>query len=125
MSWSTLGSSISRWDLLWFILVFSVVINVCLSAASITNMLALVVRWFRRKRSKATGLAAAGTSIGGLLMIPFAAYLMGVIDDATINVFGTELVGWRTVWFLLGAMVVFLSAPLAIFFLRSSPESMA
>ena len=111
-------------DLLWFILVFSIVINTCLSAASITNMLALVVRWFRRKRSKATGLAAAGTSIGGLLMIPFAAYLMGVIDDANLNLFGTELAGWRTVWFLLGAMVVFLSAPLAIFFLRPSPEDL-
>ena len=111
-------------DLLWFIFVFSIVINTCLSAASITNMLALVVRWFRRKRSKATGLAAAGTSIGGLLMIPFAAYLMGVIDNATLNIAGMELVGWRTVWFLLGAMVVFLSAPLAVFFLRPNPQEM-
>ena len=42
-------------DLLWFIAVFSIVINTCLSAASITNMLALVVRWFQRKRSKARG----------------------------------------------------------------------
>ena len=111
-------------DLLWFIVVFSIVINTCLSAASITNMLALVVRWFRRKRSKATGLAAAGTSIGGLLMIPFAAYLMGVIDNASLNIGGVELVGWRTVWFLLGAMVVFLSAPLAVFFLRPNPQEM-
>ncbi len=111
-------------DLLWFIVVFSIVINTCLSAASITNMLALVVRWFRRKRSKATGLAAAGTSIGGLLMIPFAAYLMGVIDNASLNIAGVELVGWRTVWFLLGAMVVFLSAPLAVFFLRPNPQEM-
>ena len=111
-------------DLLWFIFVFSIVINTCLSAASITNMLALVVRWFRRKRSKATGLAAAGTSIGGLLMIPFAAYLMGVIDNSTLNIVGVELVGWRTVWFLLGAMVVLLSAPLAVFFLRPDPQAM-
>ena len=111
-------------DLLWFIAVFSIVVNVCLSAASITNMLALVVRWFRRQRSKATGLAAAGTSIGGLLMIPFAAYLMGVIDDASLTIAGVELVGWRTVWFLLGAMVIFLSAPLAVFFLRPSPQAM-
>ena len=111
-------------DLLWFIMVFSVVINTCLSAASITNMLALVVRWFRRKRSKATGLAAAGTSVGGLMMIPFAAYLMGLIDDGTLTFFGQELVGWRTVWFLLGAMVVFLAAPLAVFFLRPSPATM-
>lgn len=111
-------------DLLWFILVFSIVINTCLSAASITNMLALVVRWFRRQRSKATGLAAAGTSIGGLMMIPFAAYLMGVIDASGLTVAGVELAGWRTVWFLLGAMVIFLSAPLAVFFLRPSPEGM-
>ena len=111
-------------DLLWFILVFSIVINTCLSAASITNMLALVVRWFRRKRSKATALAACGTSIGGLLMIPFAAYLMGVIDTSGLTIGPWELAGWRTVWFLLGTMSVFLAAPLAVYFLRPNPESL-
>ena len=111
-------------DLLWFILVFSIVINTCLSAASITNMLALVVRWFRRKRSKATGLAAAGTSFGGLLMIPFAAYLMGVINESGFSLLGMELAGWRAVWFLLGIMVTFMAAPLAVFFLRPNPEEM-
>ena len=84
---------------------FSIVVNTCLSAASITNMLALVVRWFRRKRSKATALAACGTSIGGLLTIPFAAYLMGVIDSSGITWGDTTLAGWRTVWFLLGMVV--------------------
>ena len=111
-------------DLLWFILVFSIVINTCLSAASITNMLALVVRWFRRKRSKATALAACGTSIGGLLMIPFAAYLMGVIDTSGLTIGPWELAGWRTVWFLLGTMSVFLAAPLAVYFLRPDPQSL-
>ena len=98
--------------------------NTCLSAASITNMLALVVRWFRRKRSKATALAACGTSIGGLLTIPFAAYLMGVIDSSGITWGDTTLAGWRTVWFLLGMVVVFAAAPLAVFFLRPSPAEM-
>ena len=111
-------------DLLWFIAVFSIVVNTCLSAASITNMLALVVRWFRRKRSKATALAACGTSIGGLLTIPFAAYLMGVIDTSGIMLGDAQLAGWRTVWFLLGLVVVFAAAPLAVFFLRPNPESM-
>ena len=111
-------------DLLWFIGVFSIVVNTCLSAASITNMLALVVRWFRRKRSKATALAACGTSIGGLLTIPFAAYLMGVIDSSGIMLGDVQLAGWRTVWFLLGMIVVFVAAPLAVFFLRPNPESM-
>ena len=111
-------------DLLWFIVVFSIVVNTCLSAASITNMLALVVRWFRRKRSKATALAACGTSIGGLLTIPFAAYLMGVIDSSGITWGDTTLAGWRTVWFLLGMVVVFAAAPLAVFFLRPSPTEM-
>ena len=111
-------------DLLWFIGVFSIVVNTCLSAASITNMLALVVRWFRRKRSKATALAACGTSIGGLLTIPFAAYLMGVIDTSGITVGDTTLAGWRTVWFLLGMIVILAAAPLAVFFLRPSPEAM-
>ena len=111
-------------DLIWFILVFSIVVNTCLSAASITNMLALVVRWFRRKRSKATALAACGTSIGGLLMIPFAAYMMGVINESGLTIGGFDLVGWRTVWFLLGMIVVVLAAPLAVFFLRPSPQEL-
>lgn len=111
-------------DLIWFLLVFSIVINTCLSAASITNMLALVVRWFRRKRSKATALAACGTSIGGLLMIPFAAYMMGVINESGLTIGGVELAGWRTVWFVLGMIVVVLAAPLAVFFLRPSPQAL-
>jgi len=111
-------------DLLWFIAVFSIVINTCLSAASITNMLALVVRWFQRKRSKAAALASCGTSIGGLLTIPFAAYLMGVIDTSGIVWGDSVLVGWRTVWFLLGMVVVVAAAPLAVFFLRPSPAEM-
>ena len=111
-------------DLIWFLLVFSIVINTCLSAASITNMLALVVRWFRRKRSKATALAACGTSIGGLLMIPFAAYMMGVINESGFAIGGVELAGWRTVWFLLGMIVVVLAAPLAVFFLRPNPQAL-
>ena len=111
-------------DLIWFILVFSIVINTCLSAASITNMLALVVRWFRRQRSKATALAACGTSIGGLLMIPFAAYMMGVINESGLAIGGVELAGWRTVWFMLGMIVVVLAAPLAVFFLRPSPQAL-
>ena len=111
-------------DLLWFILVFSIVVNTCLSAASITNMLALVVRWFRRKRSKATALAACGTSIGGLLTIPFAAYMMRVIDASDFAIGGIELAGWRAVWFVLGMIVILLAAPLAVFFLRPSPEQM-
>ena len=111
-------------DLLWFILVFSIIINTCFSAASISNTLALVVRWFRRKRSKATSLTAAGTSVGGLLMIPFAAYLMSVINDANLTVAGVELVGWRAVWLLLGVMTAFMGAPLALFFLRPSPQDM-
>ena len=111
-------------DLLWFIAVFSIVVNTCLSAASITNMLALVVRWFRRKRSKATALAACGTSIGGLLTIPFAAYMMRYIDASDFAIGGIELAGWRAVWFVLGMIVVFIAAPLAVFFLRPSPEAM-
>ena len=119
-----LGIAAIPLDLLWFVLVFSIVINTCLSAASITNMLALVVRWFQRKRSKATAVAASGTSIGGLLAIPFAAYLMVTIDAAQLSIGGVELVGWRTVWFVLGVIVVVAAAPLAVFFLRPSPEAM-
>ena len=111
-------------DLLWFIAVFSIVVNTCLSAASITNMLALVVRWFRRKRSKATALAACGTSIGGLLTIPFAAYMMRYIDASDFAIGGIELAGWRAVWFVLGMIVILVAAPLAVFFLRPSPEEM-
>src|SRR5215472_16975453 len=66
-----------------------------------------IFRWFRRKRATALALSMAGSSLGAMVLVPLAAYLV----DRT---------SWRFTWVALGALVLILAWPLA-FFLRDDP----
>ncbi len=61
--------------------------------------LAQVALWFNRRRGIATGLVLSGGSIGALLIVPGAQYLV-------------DLYGWRTAYTLLGALVMVCLVPL-------------
>jgi MFS family permease len=90
---------------------FGVVASVALSGASLNNTGALLTRWFRRRRATAIGLNAAGLSLGGLLLVPFAMYLL-------------QATNWRITWAALGLIILALSLPLAFLFLRDDPTKM-
>ena len=104
----TTASLSLTYNFLFLAFMFGFVLSTALSSASITNTLALVSRWFRRKRATAMSITAAGTQAGGMLLVPFAAYLV-------------EATHWRVTWAALGLITLLLAAPLAYMFIRNNP----
>lgn len=97
-------------NLLFLIMVFGVIAPIGVSASSLTTMGALLSRWFRRRRAIALGIGTAGASLGGLVLVPFTAYLIEATD-------------WRTTWLVLGATLLVLGVPVACL-LRNDPEDL-
>ena len=95
---------------LFFVFVFGVLASVAQSGLSLTNTSALLSRWFIRMRGTVIGINSTALSIGGLVMVPLAVYLM-------------DAAGWRIAWIGLGG-VVLLSLPLAWLFIRENPSQM-
>jgi sugar phosphate permease len=96
---------------LFLVFVFGFLSAAAMSGSSLTNTGALLTRWFRRRRATVVGLNAAGMSLGGLVLVPFAMYLLQVTN-------------WRVTWAVLGLMVLVLGVPLAWFFLRDDPSQL-
>jgi MFS family permease len=70
--------------------------------------LAHVARWFTRQRGLATGLVLSGASVGGLVIVPSAQYL--------VNHYG-----WRLAYSILGALVMLCLIPLNALGQRQRP----
>ena len=96
---------------LFLVFVFSFVLSTAMSGASIGTMGPLLARWFMKRRTFVLGLVAAGTSLGGMILIPFSGYLV-------------DLFNWRVSWIALGCIVTFLAVPLGFVFLRNDPAQM-
>ncbi len=96
---------------LFLVFLFGVVSAVATSGTSLSNTMALLSKWFRRRRGTVTGINATGLALGGLLIVPFAAYLL----DAT---------SWRITWAVLGLLVLGLGLPVSYLFLRDDPSKM-
>jgi len=71
---------------------------------------AIVPKWFVRKRGRAMAIASTGTAMGPLFF-PFLVH--GIIS----------LVGWRDAWMVLGIIILIFLVPLS-FLIRSRPEDM-
>ena len=97
--------------ILFLVFMFSFVLSAAMSGASIGTLGPLLARWFQRRRTTVLGLVVAGSSMGGLLLVPFSAFLV-------------ELTNWRTSWAVLGLIIIGLALPLALFFLRSRPSDL-
>lgn len=90
------------------IAVYGFVISFASGGASFTTTGTIVARWFRRRRGAAISFLISGASLGGLLLVPFAAYLM-------------ILSSWQVAWAVMGGMILFLGVPVVAFIVRSSP----
>ncbi len=97
--------------ILFFIFVFGVLSSMAQSGLSLTNTSALLSRWFQRLRGTVIGINSTALSLGGLVLVPLAVYLM----EATGN--------WRVAWIGLG-IVVLLSLPVGLMFIRENPAQM-
>lgn len=93
------------------IAVYGFVVSTAAGGVWPTPASSVIARWFQRKRGTAISLVAVGGSAGGLIMIPFAAYLLVIAD-------------WRTAWLVMGGITLFLGLPLLVAILRSNPADM-
>jgi len=72
---------------------------------------ALVTNWFDRKRGQALGIVSAGTTVGGMLMPPLAAALIGFLE-------------WRNAMASLGLLAIVLVLPTLLALVRDRPEDL-
>lgn len=100
--------SLSRnvWE---FVLVFGSVMSVASTLLGPLGANTLVTRWFSRHRGRALGIAAVGTSLGGLL-VPL---LFQTLIDAY---------GWRQASLLLAGVVLIVLLPPVLWIVRNRPE---
>lgn len=70
-----------------------------------------VVRWFQRRRGTAMSLLISGGSVGGMLLVPFLAYLLLATN-------------WQTAWITMGTITLVLGVPLLWGIVRSDPSDM-
>ena len=97
--------------ILFMLVVFSFLLSTALSGPSLTNTMALISKWFKRRRATAISINTVGTSIGGLILVPFAMYFL-------------QATGWRMTWLILGLLILLLAVPLALLFIRENPEAL-
>ena len=95
--------------IIYLIIVFGVLMAVGGSAGTMNTAAALVSKWFHRRRATAIALIASGGSLGGLILVPFIAFIM-------------PIVGWRNTWMILGATVLFLALPMAFLMIKNDPS---
>ena len=104
---ATLALSLT-FNFLFLVFMFGFVLSTAMSGVSSTNAGALLSRWFRRKRATVLGLNVAGSSLGGLLLVPFGMYLL-------------QATSWRMTWVALGLIILVLAVPLSLVFIRNDP----
>ena len=97
--------------ILFIIFMFGFISATAISGTSLTNTGALLAKWFHRKRATVIGLNASGAALGGLLLVPFAMYLL-------------QATNWRVTWIVLGLLVLLVALPLAFLFIRDDPAKL-
>ena len=103
---------LSRTPNIYFLVVmYGVVMSLAAGGVSINNTSAMLARWFRRRRATVMGLNAAGASMGGMLIVPFAMFLL-------------QATSWRVAWVALGLLILLLAFPLAFIFTRDYPAKL-
>jgi MFS family permease len=101
----------TTFHIVFLIMVFGVIMSIAWSGTSLTTTSALLSRWFQRKRATVLSLSTAGASAGGLLLVPWAMYVLHQTD-------------WRMTWVALGILVLVVAWPLAWFFLKDDPTDL-
>ena len=94
--------------ILYLTLVFGVLMALAGSAGTFNTGVALVSKWFRRRRATAVAMVSAGGSLSGMIFVPFTAVLI-------------PLAGWRGAWVALGLITLCLAVPTAFLILRDKP----
>ena len=95
--------------ILFLVFMFGIVTSMAASGVSMTNTGAILSRWFHRKRATVVSFTAAGVSAGGLILVPFAMYLLQATES------------WRLTWIALGSAILMLGVPIGFLFVHANP----
>ena len=98
-------------SLLFLLIIYSVVMSAASGGISLVTVHSMLSKWFYRRRGVVLSLVTAGTSAGGLILTPFASFL--ILSSH-----------WRIAWIALGAFVLLLALPLALLIMRDTPSDM-
>ena len=100
----------SRIHEIWHLyLFFGVVIAIGVNLIGFGPHMAIIPRWFIRKRGLASGLALSGIGLGALIVVPLTAFFI-------------ETIGWRAAFLILAGIIFCIITPATAFFQRRSPE---
>src|SRR5688572_2614708 len=108
LSLALVGVCQNLWQLA---LVYGVLASVGLAATGPVVANAVVSRWFSRRRGTAVALLGSASMTGMSLLVPVLAWMIVTL-------------GWRATYGVIGAVVLVLMLPLALFVVRDTPESM-
>ena len=96
------------WGVYFF---YGIVLGMSGVGNSATAVSPMLTRWFEERRGLAFSIAAAGSSLGQLLIIPLLALMLAAL-------------GWRSTFFWSGAAVLAVLVPMCFFIIRNCPEDM-
>jgi MFS family permease len=96
--------------ILFLMFMFGIVFATASGGARVSRG-ALLARWFIRKRATVVSIAAAGSSLGSLLLVPLGMYLL-------------QASHWRVSWAALGLVILLVAVPLAWLFIRDDPSKL-
>ncbi|MBI3078470.1 MAG: MFS transporter [Deltaproteobacteria bacterium] len=89
-------------------LIHGVVVSVGITCSSPVTHGVLISNWFRARRGFALGVASAGGTGGGLILIP-------LLNALILSV------GWRQAYLLLGTAILLIALPIILVIIRSTP----
>jgi MFS family permease len=90
-------------------LLFGIITAMGINTLSYVPHMALIPKWFVRRKGLAAGLALAGMGVGTMVMAPVIQFFI-------------DTVGWRFTFLILAGIVVGVIVPMTALFQRRSPE---
>ena len=109
----------ARTDGLWMFYLAFIVISLGSGLGSWLPANTALNNWFRLRRSTAMSIPMLGFGLGGVVIVPLMAWLMGWDAQSATEIPGR--LGWQNTALVVGAIAIALSVPLA-FLLRNRPE---
>jgi len=100
----------SRITAIWHLyLFFGAIVAIGINTLSVTSHMALIPKWFIRKRGLASGLVLAGVGVGTMVLAPLIQFMI-------------DSIGWRGAFLMLAGIVLAVIVPMTALLHRRSPE---
>ncbi|MFO7964916.1 MAG: MFS transporter [Desulfobacterales bacterium] len=95
---------------LWVFYLFYMISGAGQAGTTIVPISLVISNWFKLRRGRALGIVMTGTGIGAMVMVPLTSWIVVTW-------------GWRTSYLIMGWVIIAM-APLALFFIKTSPSDM-